>query len=77
MQERIIQDLESVPFLPFRIVTTTGKSYEVTARNRVFFYVERRLRILVIGSWALETDPLFERDEIVSILHVVRLKPIA
>ena len=75
MDKRLAIELKKVPFVPFRIVTTTGKSYEVTSRNSNFFYVDREQRILVVGSPTIETDPYFERDEFVSLLHVVRLEP--
>jgi hypothetical protein len=72
------QDLESElkkePFQPFRIVTTTGKTYDITEKDRPLLLVGRRT--VIIGLRVPETDPYFDRYEVVSLLHIVRLEPI-
>src|SRR5713226_7829265 len=72
------QDLESElkkePFQPFRIVTTNGKTYEITERDRPLLLVGKRT--VIIGLRVPETDPYFDRYEVVSLVHIVRLEPI-
>ena len=72
------QDLESElnkqPFQPFRIVTTNGKSYDITERDRPLLLVGKRT--VIIGLRVPETDPYFDRYEVVSFVHIVRLEPI-
>lgn len=73
------QDLESeltkAPFQPFRIVTTNGKTYEITARDRPLILVGKRT--VIIGLRLPETDPYFDRYEVVSLVHIIRFEPIA
>jgi hypothetical protein len=72
------QDLESElknePFQPFRIVTTNGKTYDITEKDRPLLLVGKRT--VIIGLRVPETDPYFDRYEVVSLLHIVRLEPI-
>ena len=72
------QDLESElkkkPFQPFRIVTTTGKSYDVTERDVPMILVGKHT--VIIGFRIAETDENFDRYEVVSLVHIVRLEPI-
>jgi hypothetical protein len=72
------QDLESElkkePFQPFRIVTTNGKTYDITAKDRPLILVGKRT--VIIGLRVLETDPYFDRYEVVSLVHIIRLEPI-
>ena len=73
------QDLDSElhkkPFLPFRIVTTTGKSYDVTERDLPMVMVGKRT--VIIGFRGVpESDPHFDRYEVVSLVHIMRLEPI-
>ena len=68
-------ELRKQPFEPFRIVTTLGKSYDVTERDVPMILVGKRT--VVIGLRVPETDPYFDRYEVVSLLHIVRLEPIA
>ena len=72
------QDLESElkkePFHPFRIVTTTGKTYDVTEKDRPLLWVGKQ--IVLIGLCVPKTDPYFDRYEAVSLVHIVRLEPI-
>jgi hypothetical protein len=72
------QDLESElkkePFQPFRIVTTGGKTYDVTERDRPLLFVGKRS--VIIGLRVPDTDPYFDRYEVVSLVHIIRLEPI-
>jgi hypothetical protein len=73
------QDLDSElhkePFLPFRIVTTTGKIYDVTEQDVPMILVGKRT--VIIGFRGVpETDLHFDRYEVVSLLHIVRLEPL-
>ena len=72
------QDLESElkkePFQPFRIVTTGGKYYDVTEKDRPLLWIGKR--VVLIGLRVPETDPYFDRYEVVSLVHIIRLEPI-
>jgi len=72
------QDLDSElhkePFQPFRIVTTTGKTYDITERDRPMILVGKRT--VIIGFRVPETDPHFDRYEVLSLVHIVRVEPI-
>jgi hypothetical protein len=67
-------ELKKEPFQPFRIVTTSGKSYDITADDRPMLLVGKRS--VIIGMRVPETDPFFDRYEVVSLVHIVRLEPI-
>jgi hypothetical protein len=73
------QDLESElkkqPFQPFRIVTTTGKTYDVTERDVPMIMFGKRT--VIIGFRVAETVANFDRYEVVALVHIVRLEPIA
>lgn len=72
------QDLESElnkeHFQPFRIVTTSGKTYDITEKDRPLLLVGKRT--VIIGMRVPETDPYFDRYDVVSLVHIVRLEPI-
>src|SRR5438128_615156 len=72
------QDLESElkkePFQPFRIVTTNGKTYDIREKDRPLLLVGKRT--VIIGLRVPETDPYFDRYEVVSLVHIIRLEPI-
>ena len=72
------QDLESElhkkPFLPFRIVTSTGKTCDITERDVPMILVGKRT--VIIGFRVAETDANFDRYEVVALVHIVRLEPI-
>ena len=72
------QDLESelrkAPFQPFRIITTGGKTQDITEKDVPSVLVGKRT--VIIGLRAAETDPYFDRYEVVSLVHILRLKPI-
>jgi hypothetical protein len=67
-------ELRKEPFEPFRIVTTMGKSYDITERDRPLIMVGKRT--VVIGLRVPETDPYFDRYELVALVHIIRLEPI-
>lgn len=72
------QDLESElrkkPFQPFRIITTGGKPYDIREKDVPLLLVGKRT--VIIGLRVPETDPYFDRYEVVSLVHIVRLEPI-
>ncbi len=72
------QDLESElkkePFQPFRFVTTNGKTYDIMEKDRPLVWVGKR--VVLIGLRVPETDPYFDRYEVVSLVHIIRLEPI-
>jgi hypothetical protein len=72
------QDLESALkkayFQPFRIVMIDGKTYNFTEKDRPLVLVGKRA--VFIGMRVAETDPYFDRYDIVSLMHIVRLEPI-
>lgn len=67
-------ELKKEPFQPFRIVTTTGKTYDIREKDRPLMLVGKRS--VIIGLRVPDTDPYFDRYEVVSFLHIVRLEPI-
>jgi hypothetical protein len=73
------QDLESElkkePFQDFRIVKTTAKTYDITAKDRPLLLVGKRA--VIIGLRVPESGPYFDRYEVVSLVHIVRLEPIS
>jgi hypothetical protein len=66
--------LKKEPFRPFRIVTTDGKTYDITQRDRPLLLVGKRT--VIIGLRVPETDAYFDRYEVVSLVHIIRLEPI-
>lgn len=72
------QDLESELnkdyFQPFRIVTTNGKTYDITEKDRPLLILGKRT--VIIGRRVPETDPYFDRYDFVSLVHAIRLEPI-
>jgi hypothetical protein len=68
-------ELHKEPFEPFRIVTTTGISYDITERDLPLIMVGKRT--VIIGFRVPETNPHFDRYEVVSLVHIVRLEPIS
>jgi hypothetical protein len=67
-------ELKKAPFLPFRIVTTSGKTYDITEKDRDMLLVLGRS--VVIGLRVAETNPFFNSYEVVSLAHIARLEPI-
>jgi hypothetical protein len=68
-------ELKKEPFQPFRIVTTDGKTYDVREKDRPLLWVGKR--VVLIGLRVAENDPYFDRYEVVSLVHIIRLEPIA
>ena len=66
--------MKKEPFQPFRIVTTNGKSYTITERDRPLLLVGKRT--VIIGLRVPDTDPYFDHYEVVSLVHIIRLEPI-
>jgi hypothetical protein len=67
-------ELKKEPFQPFRIVTTSGKTYDVTEKDRDMLLVLKG--VVVIGLRVPESDPFIDRYEVVSLVHIVRLESI-
>ena len=64
--------LRGVPFQPFKIVTSSGASYEVTHPDTVL--VSRR--VLYVGIYEANVPSIPERVASVSVLHVTELVPL-
>jgi hypothetical protein len=56
-------------------VTTARKTYQITEKDRPLVLVGKRS--VIIGLRVPESDPYFDRYEVVSLLHIVRLEPIS
>jgi hypothetical protein len=56
-------------------VTTSGKTYDITERDVPLLLVGKRT--VIIGMRVPDTDPYFDRYEVVSLVHIIRLEPIA
>ena len=67
-------ELRKQPFQPFRMVTTTGKAYDITERDLPMILVGKRT--VIIGFRVAETDANFDRYEVVDLVHIVRLEPL-
>jgi hypothetical protein len=72
--QNLESELKKEPFQPFRIVITGGKTYDITEKDRPLLLVGKRT--VIIGFRVPETDPYFDRYEVVSLVHIVRLEPI-
>ena len=72
------QDLQSElnkePFQPFRIVTTSAKTYDIAVKDKPLLLVGKRT--VIMGLRVPESDPNFDRCEVVSLVHIIRLEPI-
>jgi hypothetical protein len=65
--------LKGAPFIPFRLVTTTGQTYDVYHPDLVF--VARRF--LIVGTPTSEDPSLAEQATRVALLHVTELRDLA
>jgi hypothetical protein len=72
--QELESELRKEPFQSFRIVTTGGKTYEITERDLPMILVGKCAAI--IGFRVPESDPYFDRYEVLSLVHIVRLEPI-
>jgi hypothetical protein len=70
--KEIAELLERVPFVPFRIVLTDGKTYDIRHPDLIWVLPTR----LEIGTPMGNGKRLVERTDPVSLLHVVRLEEI-
>ncbi len=59
------------PFVPFRVVTTDGTLYEVRHPDLVMV----GLGSVIIGYPASGHSGVYERADVVSLRHVIRLEP--
>jgi hypothetical protein len=73
--QELESELKKEPFQPFRIVTTNGKTYDITEKDRPLLLVGKRT--VITGLRVPETDPYFDRYAVVALVHIVRLEPIA
>jgi hypothetical protein len=67
----ILALLRARPFVPFRIVTSDGTTYEVRHPDLVMVGIATA----VIGYPDKSTPGAYERFDIVSMRHIVRLEP--
>lgn len=70
--EDVRERLREVPFHPFRIVTSSGSTYEVTHPDSV--YVTRR--VLHVGIYHPRRTDFPDRAASVSVLHITDLQPL-
>jgi hypothetical protein len=67
----ILALLRARPFIPFRIVTTEGTTYEVNHPDLVMV----GLTATIVGYPDPREPDIYERYDIVSTRHIVRLEP--
>jgi hypothetical protein len=70
--KEILEVLEKVPFVPFRIVLTDGKTYDIRHPDFIWVLPTR----LEIATPRVEGKRAVERTDRVSLLHIVRLEEI-
>jgi hypothetical protein len=70
--KEIAERLEQVPFVPFRIVLTDGKTYEIHHPDFIWVLPTR----LEIATPMGQGKRVIERTDWVSLLHIVRLEEI-
>lgn len=68
----LLEIIRRRPFLPFRLVTTDGTAYEI--RHSEMLMPGRRA--VTIGLPDNPGVPVYDRQVIVSLLHVQRLEPL-
>ena len=64
---RVKQHLERAPFVPFRIVTTSGRSYDVPTADHAVLFPKLRL-IIVADDFGGSVD--------IHALHVASIEPL-
>jgi hypothetical protein len=72
-RDDMMQTLQEQPFQPFRIHLSTGLIYEISHPDVVF--VGRS--VIHIGVPPAGHSGVFGRPEKVSLIHIVRLEPVA
>jgi hypothetical protein len=70
--EDILALLRRRPFVPFRLVTTDGTTYEV--RHPEWLMPGRRS--VVVGVRDQPSEAVYDQFIVISLLHVQRLEPI-
>jgi hypothetical protein len=70
--EDLVDIIRRRPFSPFRLVTTDGTTYEI--RHPEMLMPGRRF--VIVGLPDNPAVPVFDRQVVVSMLHVQRLEPI-
>jgi hypothetical protein len=71
------QELKKVPFEPFRIVLTDGKTYDAKHPDRILVGKQSFIYGVVLeGSGQGNGESAYDRYETVAMLHVVRLEPL-
>ncbi len=64
--------LREIPFQPFRIVTSSGSTYDIRHPDSV--YVSRR--VLYVGIYQPRNPTIPDRVAHVSVLHITDLQPL-
>ncbi len=70
--EHVRGRLREVPFQPFRIVTSSGSSYDVTHPDSVFV----TKNVLFVGIYKPRNPDVPDRAASVSVLHITELVPL-
>ena len=70
--ESINQELRQTPFLPFRLVVSDGKTYDI--RHPDFLWV--RFTEAYVGTKTMSDPNLFERYDSLDIFHIIRVEPL-
>ena len=68
-------ELKRKPFVPFRIVTTAGKTYDITERD--VRNTGAGMSYVFIGIRTQDRDDIFDRHEKVVYEKIARLEPLA
>ena len=68
----IVQLLDAVPFVPFRLHLIDGKTYEVRHRDFVWVFPTR----LEIVKPSADNTRSAEHADLVGLLHIVRIEPL-
>jgi hypothetical protein len=72
-REEIRNELHKEPFVPFRLVMTDGKTFDI--RHPELLMVGRRTA--TVGLTAKPEDDYYDLTAIVDLMHVIRLEPLA
>jgi hypothetical protein len=72
LPNEVREELRRQPFEPFRLYLSDGTTYEIRHPDLVMVGIQR----LLVGVPAEGREGIFQRYDVVSLLHVVRLEPI-
>ena len=72
LADEMRDELRKRPFEPFRLCLTDGTVYEIRHPDLVMVGLQR----LLVGVPAEGREGIFQRYDVVSLLHVVRLEPL-